>query len=160
MTWKVFILVFLFPSFVLAQTPPIETTPPGDDRIAPLGLGEKAPFEGQLFDTPTALRWANWLKQYKYRLKADVELSEKICVVKGEYSEKVLAAEKERASTVETDLKTRLLRSEQSRVKAEYELQNPPWYKSFWFPMTVGVVGTVAVGGVTAWLVSSVTAVK
>lgn len=154
MNWKVFLLVFLMPAIVLAQTP-IQTVPPGEDKITVLPKGEKAPYSGQLFDDPTALRWANWLQQYKIRLKADVEREQKMCVARMGYYKKLNKIEKERNQKIEADLRLRLKRAEEARMKAEHEARNPPWYESRTFGIIVGVIGTSAVFGLSIWAVDS-----
>jgi hypothetical protein len=145
MNWHAFVAVLLLPAVVLAQTPPIEDIPEGDDKITSVKEGQKAPYKGQLFDPPTALRWANWLRQYKLRLKTDVLREQKVCEAKVDYEGKVLTAEKDRNKTIETDLKVRLTRSEKARLEAEEEARNPPWYRTVWFGTALGVVGTLGV---------------
>src|SRR5574343_718010 len=49
----------------------VKDIPPGSDRVVPIKEGDKAPFSGQLFDNPTALRWANWVDQYRLKLKSE-----------------------------------------------------------------------------------------
>jgi hypothetical protein len=118
-------------------------------------LGEKVPFDGQLFDPQTALRWANWLQQYKLRLKQDVTYEQKVCEAKLSYSDKVLKVEEELSKEVKQDLRGRLMRSEKARLVAEEETRNPPWYRSVWFGIAVGTVGTISIFGLSVWVVSS-----
>lgn len=155
MSPRAFVAVFLLTSMVFAQAAPIRRIPEGEDRITSMTQGQEAPYSGQLFDPPTALRWANALEQYKMRLEDDVEREKQVCEIKTEYSEKVLAAEKERAVIVEADLRIRLHRSEQARLKAEHELRNPTWYRTTWFGVVTGVVGAAAFFGLSAWAVNS-----
>lgn len=155
MNWRVLIVALLLPSFAAAQTPPIEAIPPGEDKIVVLKEGESAPFPGQLFDPYTAIRWANWLQQYKYRLDADVKREQALCSAKGDYQDKVLTAEKIRAQTVETDLRARLLRSEQARLKAEEELRNPSWLNTREFGIVLGSSVSLLILGLGAWAFSS-----
>lgn len=157
MSWRAFLLVLLLPSLVWAQSPPIVAVPPGDDKIVPLEEGDKAPYTGQLFDPTTALRWANWLQQYKYRLKWDVEKEQSICAVEKKYRDDLLSAEEKRAATVEKDLRARLLRSEKARLKAEEEARNPDWYNTRTFGVAVGVVATVGIVALSVWALSAVT---
>lgn len=155
MKYRAFVSVLLLSSVAAAQTPPIVTVPAGKDRITPLKLDEPAPYSGQLFDPPTALRWANWLKQYKLRLRVDVERERESCSTKIKYEREVKKAEVNRARAIEKDLKVRLQRSEQARLKAEHELRNPPWYRATWFGVSVGVVGTAALFGLSAWTIGA-----
>ncbi len=134
------LLLLAFPA--RGQDSKVDTVPPGTDRIVSIKMGVEAPFEGQLFDNATALRWANWLRQYKLRLKVDVEEQQKLCTVRLDAASKVLDAEKARSRTIELAYEKRLR-------ELQFEMANPPWYRSPTFYITVGVVGTVAaiVGG-------------
>jgi len=120
--YLVLLLVLLLSSAAWAQPspdPPIEAIPAGVDKIVPLRKGTLAPYTGQLYEPLTALRWANWLQQYKYRLKWDVSKAQSVCKVEKKYRDDLLRSEEKRASSVEKDLRSRLLSAEQARVKAE-----------------------------------------
>ena len=146
MSWKAFLIAFLMPAIVLAQTP-IRTLPTGEDKIVVLPKGKEAPYDGQLFDNATALRWANWLQQYKLRLSEDVKMEIELCKVRMDYKDKVLEIEKDRGKTIELDLRTRLRRSEETRLLAEEAYRNPPWYNGRTFGVVVGVVATSVIFG-------------
>ena len=154
MRWLILLVLWLSPALVMAQPspeatlPPIQAIPKGADKIVPLRKGQLAPFTGQLFGPNTALRWANWLQQYKYRLKWDVTAVQQKCAVETTYRDKLLTIEKTRAKRVEKDLTTRLGRSEQARLNAEEELRNPPWYSTTAFGVIIGAVATAAVFGI------------
>lgn len=120
----------------------IPAIPPGDDKIVAIKEGERAPFSGQLLDPPTALRWANWLGQYRLRLKADVELQKQLGDVRASYQEQLLVIEKERSAFILKDYMERF-QAQQARIAVlEKELSAPPWYKSPWVALSVGVLGT------------------
>lgn len=160
MNWRAFLVIFLMPAVVLAQTPspdppPIEAIPPGEDVIVPLRKGQPAPFTGQLFDPNTALRWGNWLQQYKYRLEWDVAAVRKSYEVELTYKDEILTNERERAAKVEKDLTDRLARAEKARLKAEEEARNPPWYNTRTFGVVVGVLATAAVFGIAVAAVNA-----
>ena len=164
MNWKAFLIVLLLPAVVLAQQPaptssvshpPVETIPPGDDKIATLRKGEDAPYDGQLFSVDTSIRWANWLQQYKYRLIWDVELEQKICGEEKGYRDSLLTIEKERAEKVEVSLREALRRSEQERLEAEEAARNPAWYSTMEFGVVVGAVSTAAVFALAVWAVDA-----
>lgn len=127
-------------------SPRIEDIPPGPDRIVAVKEGESAPFQGVLFDTPTAQRWGNWLRQYKLRLVLDVEYQKK----QDEISYRAL----DRGWQIRMDaVQGALLQQQQRTAELEKRLQEPtPWYRTVWFGLTLGVVGTLAAGGVTAYL--------
>lgn len=155
--WLIVLFTLLVSGNVFAQEPispdppalpPIQVIPPGDDVIVPLRKGLPAPFTGQLYDPNTSLRWANWLQQYKYRLKWDVLAVTQLCTVETGYRDSLLLIEKERAGKVEIDLTERLGRSEEARLNAEEEARNPPWYSTTTFGVFIGVVATAAVFGI------------
>lgn len=122
---------------------PLKDIPPGDDRIEILKERQPAPYEGLLYDKDTAVRWSNWLRQYKVRLKEDVDL---------ERTKGVLALEAaERMHTAQTQILTSEL--EKQRVRADTlqrELEAPPWYRTVWFGAATGALITggfaIAVG--------------
>lgn len=135
--------------------PPLAVLPPGDDKIVALRLKEPAPFDGQLFDQDTAIRWGMWLQQWEERYKADMAREKNLCRVNASYQSGVSLAAAERAKTVEKDLNERLLRSEAARVKAEYELYHPGFFASSGFYYGLGVVTTGALVGLSIWAVKS-----
>jgi hypothetical protein len=152
---RALVLLLTFTTKVLAEEPVIEAIPPGDDKIVVVREGDKAPFTGQLFDGPTALRWANWLQQYRHILRLTIERDQKVCQVKLDYDAEVLAIEKRRAAATEQDLRERLVKSETGRADAEYRVEHPPFYRTVWFGVGIGVVGTVAVTYVAAQALAS-----
>ena len=130
------VLSALLPQLALAQDlPKVQPIPPGDDKIVVVRVGDKAPFTGQLFDDPTALRWANYLQQYQYRLKTDVELQRRTDQAEIDYGQKLLVAERARYQEVTADYQKRLA-DEIARGAS------PPFYQSMWFGVVVGVAGT------------------
>lgn len=152
MNWRVFAACLLLPATAAAQaSPPIQAVPVGEDKIVPVREGEKAPFTGQLFDQPTALRWGNWLLQYKYRLEWDVQKEQKVCLAETEYRDKLLQIEKDRAQQVEVDLMERLERSETARLAAEEVARNQPWYNTRELGVVLGVTGTVGIMALSIW---------
>ena len=130
-----------------AQGTDVVNVPAGNDVIVPVRKGEPAPVDGQIFDNDTALRWANWLVQYKTLLKTKIELQKKLCAIDTDLAQQKLAIEEEKNQKVVTDLETKL-------QKAQTEAADPPFYRTFWFGATMGVVGTVALTAATAALVS------
>lgn len=105
--------------------------PAGEDKIVPMRKGEAAPIEGQLFDNDTALRWANWLVQYKNLLKQNVELQRKLCAVDVNLAAQKLEIEQVRTKKIIPDLEAKL-------AEAKKEADNPPFYRTFWFGATMG----------------------
>jgi hypothetical protein len=144
MKTKMMIAVTLMSRLAVAD-PTVKTIPDGPDKIVVVKEGDKAPFTGQLFDAPTALRWANWLQQYQTLLPAMAERDQKVCDAKIEYGTKALVIEKERATAAEKDLRDRLVMAEKERAQALYEAQNPSWYRTVWFGAGVGAVTTLVI---------------
>lgn len=126
----------------MAYADDVRDIPEGDDVIVTLKKGEPAPFVGQLFDINTSLRWANWLAQYKDKVVADAKKAKEHCDSELEYQQDLNDADYARLDVLNSDLKTRLMRSEKGRLQAEYERDNPAWYSSVWFGVVLGVVTT------------------
>lgn len=151
---KLLAMLFLLfvPTFVHAQA--VEAIPPGEDVIEAIQKGSPAPFSGQLFDTMTAMRWGNWLQQYKLRLDVDVKAVERMCKVEMDYQLSLKNIEVERNKRIEEDLRSRLVVSETRNVKLADRINNPSFFRSMEFGVTLGVVGSavvaVAVGLVAA----------
>jgi len=150
MSIRVATLVFLSSVTCFAQEA-VTDIPPGEDKIVSVVKEEKAPFSGQLFSPDTALRWANWLQQYKVRLKADVQKEIEVCKATTDFKDKVIEIEKVRADKVERDLVVRLQRAETARLTAEEEARNPPWHKTWTFGLVAGVVTTGTIFGLSVW---------
>jgi hypothetical protein len=123
---------------------PVVPLPPGEDNIVVLKKGDPAPFTGQLFDQPTALRWGNYLLQYKFRLQADVELQRKLGGLDLQLAEKKLVLEKELYTKVTTDLQAKLDAANKRLAVG------PAWYETPTFGFAAGIVTSLVVVGVTA----------
>ena len=136
------------PESTYEKPAPVETIPLGKDKITSVRKGALVPYDGQLFDIDTAIRWGFWLQQYKYRLEADTKKYQQLCRVEMNFRDKKLTIERERNKTVEKDLRNRLLRSEKARLAAEEEARNPPWYSTPTFGVVLGAVATAAVFGI------------
>ena len=142
----IILLVLCYSTLALAEEPdPVQDIPPGEDQIEVLSQGKAAPFTGQLFSQETALRWANWLMQYKTRLKTDVELERKVCRAETEYRDKLLAIEVVRGQDIASDQRKRILRLEQRNAKLQDQMNDPSFFKSVEFGVILGVVGASAV---------------
>jgi hypothetical protein len=163
MNWKAFIVVLLLPSLVGAQELPnvphfqLEPIPPGPDRFTAVQKDEAVPFSGQLFDPATALRWANYLEQYRVGVQLCEKTSEKLRVLDEQYWASVVRAEVDASEEVKTDLRSRLKKVEEENAKLQGKLEKgQPWYNTRGFGIVVGVVGTSALVFGGAVLASSV----
>lgn len=123
--------------------PPIETVPPGNDQIVSVRKGDIAPLTGQLFDMATALRWTNWLTQYRVRLVQDVNKEREICSVEAAFQKTLHQTETMRAEVIEKDLRDRILKLEQRNFKLVETANKPPaFYSTFEFGVLLGVVSS------------------
>jgi len=138
----VLLLVLTLARPAVGQVRSIETLPPGEDRIVVLKLGDPAPFAGQLYDNNTALRWANWLKQYRLRLDLDVRTQEDICAVRMQALSESLVIERGHYDDMSHAYQAKV-------ADLEFELNHQPWYRSPWLGVALGAVLTAgAVVGV------------
>lgn len=128
---------------------PVAPIPPGDDRIEVLMQGQPAPYTGQLFDNKTALRWGNYLEQYRLRLRIDVEQAQKVDQAQIDFWKTKADLSEQRYTTVTVDYQKQV-------AVLQEELRNPPFYRSTWFGVALGVAGTCLAVGATAWLVHEV----
>lgn len=140
------LLVLTLSSSALADPPkppaPLTPIPPGEDRIESVQQGVATPFAGQLFDNKTAMRWGNYLEQCRVRLAADVEYQWRIDQAQIDFLKTSLAAREDQLKFVTTEYQKQL-----------QEARDPAFYKTTWFGVVVGVVGTVAAVSATAYLV-------
>lgn len=146
MRWLIVTLLWLLPMMARADEPmPVQDIPPGEDVIEVLFQGKPAPFTGQLFSQETALRWANWLQQYKLRLVEDVKLERRICAAELGFKDAVISIEQEKSEAIQGDLRKRILRVEQLNAKLNDEINDPSFWSSMEFGVILGVLGASAV---------------
>ena len=143
------LLLLLWPATALAQSVPLQPVPPGDDVIVAVKKGDTVPLAGQLFDQATAIRWGNYLEQCRTRLVADVELQKKVDEAQITYLNQVLELERSKYKQVVGDYQVRL-------GKAEAEVLSPPFYKTVWFGVTLGVLATLILTIATGYVISAV----
>jgi hypothetical protein len=145
----VLIAALFTPAVAVAQE--VQAIPPGEDKIVAIREGDKAPFSGQLFDGPTSLRWANWLGQYKLRLRADVDYQRKVDQADITLAQTLLQIERDKYKAVTEDYQIRI-GQQQARIESlESAARNPPWYSTPWFGVVVGVAGTTLAVGLGAF---------
>lgn len=141
----VFCAAALVSNMALADLP-VQTVPPGDDKIVVVTQGQPAPFTGQLFDNNTALRWGNWLQQYKFRLTLDVDTQKKLDQIQIDLLAGKLQFERDQYKVVTGDYQVQV-------ATLQEELRNPPWYKSPWFGFGCGIVASVVLVSATAFVI-------
>lgn len=150
----VFILVFFFPSIAHADpTPPVfkplTAVPAGDDVVVSMKEGEKSPFAGQLFAPPTALRWANYLKQCELRLQLDPMTQYNVDMAFIQAGNAKLDVERKKYDDTVKELNAKL-------AKAQADAADPPFYRTFWFGATMGITAAILLVGAGAFIVSAV----
>lgn len=147
------LVLFLLPRLVFAELPPppapLIAVPPGADTITAVRKGDAAPYDGQLFDQATAIRWANYLQQSNARLRLDPLYQYKLDQIDLQALQKTIDLERTEYARVTKELNTKLLASEKAQV-------DPPFYSTFWFGMTVGVVVSVLLVGGAAVALNAV----
>ena len=142
------LLLVCFSRQALGEPLPLTAIPGGDDKIVGLKQGQPAPFDAQAFDTPTALRWANYLYQCKFRLDADVAYQKKLDDAdKGALATELLLEQKQ-YDAVTKDLQKRL-------GEAQSQLEHPPFYKEVWFGVAIGVIASMGLMAATAAVVGA-----
>ena len=145
-------LLLLVPQLAWAEAQPVKEIPAGEDIIVPIKKGQPAPFDGQLFDANTALRWGNFLQQYKLRLDWDVKYAEDVCKEETSYRDKLLVISKEQSAATEKSLRDELVKSEKGRLDAEAVVRDgPPWYNTTEFGMVVGTAITAGAFALSIW---------
>lgn len=142
------LLVVLLLQSKSALGEPLKDIPPGSDKITPLHEGDKAPYSGQLFDNPTALRWANWLEQYRIRTTLDLELVKKQCAAD-------VDALQARHQVVQGILERQIGQQALVIQQQRQQLEAPrPFYTTWWFGAVIGTVVTATGVGLLAYAVN------
>lgn len=133
----------------------IQDIPAGSDNIVALGEGKTAPFSGQLFDHPTALRWANWLLQYRLHL----DQLQKLMSDRAEADKRLHLRQLDavsQAHTVEVNwYKLQAQQQAGENAKLKLEIASPPFYKTMWFGFAVGAIVTGFAVGLGAGVMSA-----
>jgi hypothetical protein len=139
------ILFYATPAHADTYSP--KDIPPGEDVIVAVKKGAPAPFDGQIFDINTSLRWANWLVQYREHQEIEAARTKSLCNTELAYYQELADVEIMRLDGLNQDLMGRLKKSEQARLQLKYELDNPPWYESnlFFFALGAVTVGTFGI---------------
>jgi hypothetical protein len=146
MRWLAFLFFLVLAPIARAEdVPVVQDIPPGVDQIEVIMQGKPAPFTGQLYSQETALRWANWLGQYRLRLVQDVDYEKRVCAANLSYKDAVNKAEADRDKAIQDDLRTRIMRLEQYNAKLNDKINNPSFFRTAEFGFIVGILGSAAV---------------
>lgn len=136
-----------------AQEPVI---PPGDDRIEHVVAGSRAPYDGMLLDTDTAIRWTNritWLRE-TLRLRTE-EHSRILAAIQASALRDQQILEQSYTRQIEAlrqDLRDAVTRYERELLRH----RDPPFYETWGFAFGVGVLVTGIIVGVVAGLVAGI----
>lgn len=147
-------IALLRPATGHADEPKVQDIPPGDDKIVVVREGDKAPFTGQLFDQATALRWANWLQQYRLRLQADTTLQQRINQADAQLCADQKTAAQEKYKFVTGEYQSQVQQRDVKISELETKLDHPPFYRTVWFGALLGVVLTGGLFGMGVWAAS------
>jgi hypothetical protein len=154
MKWLIALLL-LSASVAHAEDAVVQDIPPGDDHIVVVQEGKPAPFTGQLYSQETAMRWGNWIMQYKLHLTQDVKLERQVCKANLSFKDAVIATESQKAETIQGDLRSRILQLEKSNAKLAEAVNNPSFFRSTEFGLILGVVGSAAVAIAIGYAIGS-----
>lgn len=129
--------------------------PPGADNRVALHLGDRAPFEGVLFDPTTLVRWTNRILWLEQRLHLEHELH-----ITAEDAARAAADRQLATVTASYERELQWTAGERNRLRADLaaaetrvaRLERRPWYRSFGFGMGLGagLVLTAGILGFTA----------
>jgi hypothetical protein len=164
MNFRAFVATFMFVSTAAAQVPPLpkvpryslDSTPAGADVIHPLRRNQPAPVDGQLFDSATALRWGNYLEQYRLRLDTCYDTADHLLQAERRYWVEVTAAQQEHLTAYRADALSRLAAQDKAVAKLSTALAaGTPWYSTREFGLVLGVTGTLSVLGLGLLVASS-----
>lgn len=151
MRYLAVVVLLLLSSSAHASEGKLQDIPPGQDLIVSIQKGEQAPFTGQLFNVDTAMRWGNWLMQYKHRLTLDVDREKRLCAAELKYQHQLLSIEEEKSLKLTNDLKGRLMRSEKRNALLQDDINHPSFWDSIEFGLVLGVVGSAAIAIATGF---------
>lgn len=169
MSWKTFVAVLLIPSIALAAEPPytlpplvpdlkveLSSIPAGEDHIVSVTKGAPAPFSGQLFSNETALRWGNWLEQYRLQVPMLLQTQERVCFTEIKYRDDVLRVKEDAAAIIQDDMMERLERLEERNTELQTQLnKGPEWYRSRTFGIVIGAVGALGFTALSIWAIDA-----
>jgi hypothetical protein len=148
-----FSLVLLIPLCAAAQeVPSPPAIPPGEDVITTLFIGGRAPHNGMLLDTDTAIRWTNrltwWPEAFRLHLAEDVE----VAAARDASHQNELRIVQQSLEREIDGLRTNL-REAVRRYEGELaRFRDPPFYETWAFAFGLGVLVTGIVVGVIGGL--------
>jgi hypothetical protein len=149
---------FSLPPLVPELRVELQAIPAGEDQIVVLEEGKPAPFSGQLFSNNTALRWGNWLEQYRIQTPLMLETQRAVCVAELQYRDSLLVVHQEASDSIRGDLQARLKSVEQRNAELQAELSaGPGFFRSRDFGVILGVVGAAGLTMLSIWAVDATT---
>lgn len=130
--------------------------PPGDDVIEHLALRAPAPFEGMLLDMDTSIRWTHRIEWYRAELLVQHRTRISLLAAERHSHEVELTLTRESYEREITGLRTDLREQAAAAAQALAQAREHPWYDTFSFGLTIGVLASALLVGVTAGLLGSI----
>jgi hypothetical protein len=142
------LLLCSFATAASAQQPPVDVPvipaiPDGKDQHVYVPKGQPAPYDGFLFDGPTAARWGNWLVMWKERYRIDIQQERQVCGARVTLEQDRLKIEQARNAAV--------LAQYREQLELERKKNDRPWYRSFEFGAGGGAAATIGLVLVTGY---------
>jgi hypothetical protein len=142
---KFFLIVL---SFIIALSP---TFALADGKIFSIKKGQRAPFEGTLFNTEAAADLTVRLENNEAQCRLKIKKAEDLCKAKSEFDLSLKIAELESLEYKHTQLMS--IKNDQIDFLRKKALRVTPWYENnkFWFG--VGIVAGLGLsfGSAYAW---------
>lgn len=137
---RIILLVVLTSANAYGQ---VQAIPPGADDIRELKLKEPAPIAGMLYSPETALRWANYLEQFKKLLPLSVQKERDLCQASLTLQDKTNQAARTADATKLKTTISLLQDVEKKNTELSSSLNNPAFWDTRDFGLVAGVLGTL-----------------
>lgn len=150
-------LILACPQPTWAQDAPIQAPEPpeipeGSDAITPVSQGDRAPYTGMLLDTNTAIRWTFRLRWFRNELGLTLNThARELASIQASHDsemQRIRESYEREISGLRGDLREQAQTFTQS--------QSRPWFDTFSFGITVGVVVSAILVGLAAWAVTAI----
>lgn len=164
MTVLALLVVLGLPAMAMAQqTPPAGAQaaplppdiPPGTDRIVPATQGQPAAFTGMLLDTDTAIRWTNrarwYQEEFRLHLTMDASVQDALRHDGDARVDIVTQSYQRLLDNLRQDLRTQAT----TFAAAQAREHDKPFWESWGFSFTLGVIVAGVLVGFVAWALSS-----
>lgn len=135
-----------------SQAPEPPNVPEGSDTITAVTQGDRAAYTGMLLDTNTAIRWTFRLQWFRNELRLTLNThAHQLASIQASHEAEMLrireSYERE-ISGLRADLRT--------QAQTFVQSQSQPWFDTFSFGITVGIVAAALLVGLAAWVVTAI----